>query len=1039
MENNTPKRKRPIWEDISVVNENKEAGHFLSMPFEKAPEEGVYAKSPYVISLNGDWKFKWCMGDKHEEGIEKVSIDDSSWDTIKVPGVWQMAGYGQPFYYAMNYPQAIGVAKSKMPDISHQLQEIGVYRTKFEFPREDFGRRVFIHFGAVKAAMELYINGSYVGFSQGSMTPHEFDITDFVARETNLVTVVVYRYATGTYLEDQDMWFLSGIYRDVFVYSEDELCLRDAYVTAEPDLANGSGTVKISAKIKNWGEVRQARLSAKLSGHGKNITLGSVDFEAEGENEINIECKVDDIKLWSDETPNLYDVALKLEANRKTCVKTVRTGFRKVEIEGNVLKLNGKRILLRGVNRHDFTAENGWAVPEEIIRKDLTYMKQWNVNALRTSHYPDTPVLYDICDELGILVMDECDLETHGVRSKKVPGSDKRWTPHCLDRMSRMVLRDRNHPSIIIWSLGNEAGQGENFCRMKELANELDPTRPVHYEGYYNEGCTDFISRMYPTPQDTQMYADCVNPVQGLMGAVNALSGEDKALDVEYFKTMPVVFCEYAHCMENSLGNFKEHMDIFEANENIAGGFVWDYVDQAIHQKAEDGTDLWLHGEAFFEKKSKYGKRNVGSGGNGYFCANGVIAADRTPHPAAMELSYVYQRIDAKLCDGGIEIINKYHTKDLNEFDIEWDLHSESGSIECGKAEISCAPGKSAVLKLDLPEYKDINGVSLDLCFCNKEKTAWGEKGYVQAKVQLEMTAFVPAALKKSEGKVDIKKNSGELVVSAGNVEYRFEKGVLAGVKVKGEEMLKAPVVPNWFRPITDNDGAVINFVPQFAGFLAYYKHQKANEKQKCKSFKCKMIDNCAVIVSSWKAPGFGPCTMTHTINAEGKIEISLKANTGASEPLRVGFQTALAKDYAAVDYYGRGPVDNYCDRKRGSHIGRYTTTVKLLGHTYLRPQENAHRCDTSELILSNGKRSVRINASGEKKFEFNVLPHTINALDKARYRHELKDGEEVTLCIDAAMCGVGGDMPGMAMLQPQYKINKMTDYSVSVIIDFKN
>ncbi|MEG1427724.1 MAG: glycoside hydrolase family 2 TIM barrel-domain containing protein, partial [Oscillospiraceae bacterium] len=540
----------------------------------------------------------------------------------------------------------IGTDQKKIPEISHGLQEVGIYRKCFTVPRNFAEREIFLHFGALKSAAEISVNGHYVGYTLGSMTPHEFNVTKYLVEGENIVVATVYRYSVGTYFEDQDMWFLSGIYRDVFLYAESPLAVRDIFACADLDQAYENGSLTVTLKLNNFRGISNASISVFLFETQQNIGDRTLSGD---EDEVVFSAEIPTPAKWSPEFPSLYTVVIALTIDGVTEYKSVKVGFKKIEIHGNVLRLNGKRLLLRGVNRHDYHPETGWAVPYETYLQDLTFMKQWNINAIRTSHYPNDPRLYELCDKMGILVMDECDMETHGVRTKNIPGNDPRWTPHVLDRMSRMILRDRNHPCVFMWSLGNEAGSGSNFFKMKTLANTLDPTRPVHYEGYIHQDATDVISRMYPKKDNIEAMAEKRIPYNGISAMMNKLITNSAEFPLELYETMPVIFCEYAHAMENSLGNFKEHMDIMEAHDHMAGAFIWDFVDQAILRKTKDGSE-WLYGDDFAEIYNKENglKSKSGVGSNSYFCANGIIGADRIPHPAAAEVKKVYQTIKVR-------------------------------------------------------------------------------------------------------------------------------------------------------------------------------------------------------------------------------------------------------------------------------------------------------------------------------------------------------------------------------------------------------
>ena len=593
------------WENPEIFKINKEDGHAIMMPFDSEKDALSAKESNYKQSLNGKWKFYWQRGLKNQpENFQLTSFDDSHWDEINVPSVWQTQGYSVPYYYASTFPKAFSRSKGKIPSIDHDMQEIGFYRKSFTLNENFNGREIFLHFGAAKSALEIYVNGEFVGYSQGSMTPHEFNVTKVLKPGENVITAKLYRYSDGSYLEDQDMWWLCGIYREVYLFAEPKLCLRDFYFKTDFDDSYTDSNVTLNMYINNYNNIRgKMTASAKLidSNNGE-ILLGTKETELSGGNEaVTFTETVKAPEKWSAETPNLYTLVMTIELDGKIiCVKTYKVGFKKVEIKGEKIYYNGMPLMIKGVNRHDFDCDNGWAVPREIYTQDLDIMKQNNINSIRTSHYPDDPYFYDMCNKYGFYVMDECEVETHGVRRKGVPGSNPVWTGAVVDRMQRMVLRDRNNPCVFMWSLGNEAGDGSNFMEMKKAALALDNSRQFHYEGDFDLTKSDVISRMYPTKDIMEKLGNKQPITISLYDNIaNQLAADSKPIKAEMYEGKPVVLCEYAHSMENSLGNFQEYIDDFEKYDNMCGGFIWDFVDQALHVKDENGNDNYLYGTDF--------------------------------------------------------------------------------------------------------------------------------------------------------------------------------------------------------------------------------------------------------------------------------------------------------------------------------------------------------------------------------------------------------------------------------------------------------
>ncbi len=669
------------WENPEIFKINKEDGHAIMMPFDSEEDALSANESKYKQSLNGKWKFYWQRGLKNQpENFQLTSFDDSHWDEINVPSVWQTEGYSVPYYYASTFPKAFSRSKGKIPSIDHDMQEIGFYRKTFTLDENFNGREIFLHFGAAKSALEVYVNGEFVGYSQGSMVPHEFNVTKVLKPGENVITAKLYRFSDGSYLEDQDMWWLCGIYREVYLFAEPKLCLRDFYFKTDFDDTYKDSNVTLDMYINNYNNIKgKMKACAKLiDANGKEISLGVKEIELLGGNEtVEFNEVVKSPKKWSAETPNLYTLVMTIELDGKVvCVKTYKVGFKKVEIKGEKIYYNGMPLMIKGVNRHDFDCDHGWAVPRERYTQDLDIMKQNNINSIRTSHYPDDPYFYDMCNKYGFYVMDECDVESHGVRRKGVPGSNPRWTGAVVDRLHRMVFRDRNNPCVFMWSLGNEAGDGSNFMEMKKAALALDDTRQFHYEGDFDLTKSDVISRMYPTKDIMEKLGNKEPITISLYDNIaNQLAADSKPIKAEMYEGKPIVLCEYAHSMENSLGNFQEYIDDFEKYDNMCGGFIWDFVDQALHVKDENGNDNYLYGTDFQGKEPHklidIPNTTAMTGSNVYFCANGIIGADRKPHPQIVEVKHGYQNvgitaIDAK--NGEFMIINKFLFTKLSDF-----------------------------------------------------------------------------------------------------------------------------------------------------------------------------------------------------------------------------------------------------------------------------------------------------------------------------------------------------------------------------------
>lgn len=1040
-----------IWENPSIIKENKEDGHVISLCYDKADSAAKRQPSPYKISLSGSWKFFWQKGvGALPESFVRPDFDDSSWEDITIPGVWQFQkDYTKPWYYANSFPNCICVAEKKIPSIDIAGQEIAMHRTSFDLPEDWTSREIFLHFGAAKAGIKVFVNGEYVGYSQGSFTPHEFDITKYVHAGKNTVAAEVYRYTDGTYLEDQDMWFLSGIYREVYVYSEPKTTIRDYFVRTE--LVNNYTDADLTADllIKDYSEGgKNVHIEATLLTAKKPTIIGSTDIMTRaGENKISFKKHIERPVLWSAENPALYTILFKITTDGNTTYKSCRIGFKQVEIVGEKILINGQPLLIRGVNRHDFDPDHGWAVPDERYIQDLDIMKRNNINSIRTSHYPNDPRFYDLCDEYGFYVMDECDLETHGVRRKNVPGDNPMWTEAVVDRMERMVLRDRNHACVFMWSLGNEAGDGSNFLRMKQAALKLDNTRQFHYEGDFDFTKSDVISRMYPTEDQVEKLGK-KEPltITWFDNIANSLAADSKPIPKELY-TKPVVFCEYAHAMENSLGNFQAYMDAFEKYDNLCGGYIWDFVDQAIHKVNEDGEDMWLYGTDYNEKdlwiKPPYNTCAI-VGSNTYFNANGIISADRKIHPSIHEVRKVYCEIQIKAIDvaaGKFLLKNKYMFSDLSKFDICYVITNNGEVIKKGNIKRdsfeALAPLSEKEININygleaMPEGEII----ITFSYVRRDDCRFAKAGYEQGWDQFIIKAEDEKAKPVFENNVEIKGSQKDFIVSGENFEYRFVNGLLISMKKDGKEYLAGAFKPNYYRALTDNDIDYINFVPPLIPLHPLHLWRKATDTLKSKAKLVHRYSHSAFIETTFSVLSMKDVKMTYTVYPDGKIDITHEG-TALMDMVRFGTALTMNKDFSIVKWYGRGPHENYIDRKTGARIALHEMSVEDMEHHYMRPQENGHRIDVRMMEIKNSDgEGLRFKKIGETPFAINCHHYTINELDDATHIHSLKHKDFTTVCIDLMQRGIGGDTPGNACLREPNIMHKGTKYSYTFSVE---
>jgi len=1010
----------PYWENPRIFGENKEPGHNTALPFDTAEAAAARLESPYRLSLNGSWKFYWQQGlHFRREDYRSADFDDSAWDETPVPSLWQMQGYGKPVYVCAFYPKAISTNEKEIPKIDPERNEVGVYRRRFTLPEDFADKQIFLHFGAVKAGFFLYLNGRQVGYSQGSMTPAEFNVTEYLRPGENQITVEVFRYTDGTYLEDQDMWFLSGIYRDVYLYAEKNLCIRDFYANTGLSEDYRDGTLELEVSLANYGEAADCRLEAWIYDGERQTQIGKQACRAEsGETRLAFSYIEKPARLWSAEEPNLYSLVLVLKQGRKilSC-KSVRVGFRKVEIKGNVLHINGKRAILKGVNRHDFDPDHGWAVPKSRYYEDLYLMKRANINAIRTSHYPDAELFYELCDELGFYVMDEADLESHGVRGKGLPGDWESFRGAQVDRAQRMVLRDRSRACVCIWSLGNEAGDGPNFMHERRAILALDGTRPIHYEGAQNMEVTDFISRMYPLRDTVKMLREQREVEPGLMeNIINLLAADNKSISAEDFATKPVVYCEYAHAMENSLGNFKEYVEDFERYEHMCGGFIWDYVDQAI-RRAENGQERWLYGGDFDEGRSSY-----------YFCANGIIGADRVPHPSYYEVKKVYANLKILPKDpknGMVILKNANLFQSTKGYNVLWTVAAEGTVFQQGLIDnLNIPPLSEQEIRLPLETAKFPAGECiLTVSYVTKEASPWAEAGYEQAWEQFVLQPRSPAVLAPVPGKLVYRKRQHSVEINGADFRARLEDGALCSLIYGGKEMLEPgkPLRPNFFRALTDNDREYFNHAAPLASMHLLYLWKYTAPLARVRSTQVKQEDHGLSVFVRWSVPFAKEVTLGYHFRANGDIRLQFTGAGLLLPILKVGLRVGLRKEFDQVVWYGRGPHENYCDRKTGAKIERHVLPAAALEHRYMRPQENGTRTDTRLLELTNTRGEGIVLEACQEPFMFNYGAYAPETLDRAEHLYELVEDGYWTLMLDAFQRGVGGDLPGFAMLHRPY------------------
>ncbi len=1011
------------WENPKIIGRNKEIAHNTLIPFGdlKSALKGRN-NSPFFRSLNGLWKFNWVKKPADRPiKFYNVDFDESNWNSIDVPSNWQMHGYGIPIYTNIRYPYSINT--KQIPGIDHEYNPIGSYRTVFNISEEWQNREIFIHFGGVKSAFYIWINGEKIGYSQDSMTPAEFNITNYVKKENNLLAVEVYRWSDGSYLEDQDMWRFSGIFREVFLFSTPKVHIRDFFAHCELDETYKDAILKLRIKIRNYGKEKVSQYKVEISlldkeqqFVGSEILMEKLfDVDSFSETVIKLQTNIQNPEKWSAEIPNLYDLILILKDPKGNVIEVEQSkfGFRVIEIKNDGgLYLNGKSIILKGVNRHEHDPDHGRSVSVSGMVQDIKIFKQNNINAVRTSHYSNDPKFYELCDEFGIYVLDECNLESHGLRDV-LPGSDPLWTEACVDRMVNMVERDKNHPNIIIWSLGNEAGFGDNFRKMKTAALEIDATRPFHYEGDYKHEITDIISYMYYSPKKLDRAA------------------------IQHFKKgdkRPHVLCEYAHAMGNSLGNFQKFMDVFEKRKNCIGGFIWDYVDQGLRKISEDGKEYWAYGGDFGDEPND---KN--------FCINGIVMPDRKPNPALYEVKKVYQNIKVEPVDlikGRVKIYNKYQFIALDFIEVFWELTANGIVIQKDKLNnfwIGPDDKKEIEIPFTLHEVEPNTEYHVKILSILSKDTPWAEKGHIVAWDQFKIPVeILNIDYENIQNIPDIKiiDSLNSIILEGSNFKVIIGKisGVIEALIFEETKLISSPLFPNFWRAPIDNDlGFFDEDLEDFASDVPTIDMSWRTAGKEREIIDFSVIDlNPQVkrILVEFKVSNAEKnLSLNYTFYGNGDIFVESNF-TPNKNMIRFGMQMSIPADFNKMTWYGRGPHETMLDRKTGAAIGIYSKYIEDLIHPYVRPQENGNRSDVRWAALTNKNGlGLLISDIGDTLLNVSAWPYTMEDLEKAKHNHELPRRDTITLNIDYNQQGVGGDIPAFTMLHSEFKLRKKIPY----------
>lgn len=1016
------------WENPAINGINRLPAHAtsISFPDEKSALNVDVRTSSRYLDLNGKWKFSWSpTPDKAPADFYKTDYNYKGWKEINVPANWELQGYGIAIYTNSVYP----FVPVNPPYVPKDDNPVGCYIREFSLPSDWKDMQVTLHFGGVSSAFYCWINGQLVGYSEDSMLPAEFDATPYLKPGKNVIAAKVYRWSDGSYMEDQDHWRLSGIHRDVYLTASPKFRIYDFFVRTDLDDRYENAQLNINLNIKNFGNIQpegwtveanlydpqgKAVFDQPVSKSAGMIWRKRFPFRASlpfGD----LTAEVKNPMLWSAEFPNLYTLTLVLKDKQGKTVeaRSCKVGFRKLEIKNGEFFVNGASTLLYGVNRHDHDPKLGKTATREAMLRDMMLLKQHNFNAVRTSHYPNDPYWYDLCDQYGIYVIDEANLETHGIGASL--SNNPEWGSAFLERAQRMALRDKNHPSVIFWSLGNESGSGPNHATMVGWLKEFDNTRFIHYEGAQSLNnemdppYVDMISRMYDSIDEMVAWAN--HPVD----------------------RRPVMWCEYAHAMGNSLGNFYKFWDAIRGNKRLIGAFIWDWRDQGIYQKDKNGKEYWAYGGDFGDKIN-----------SGNFCFNGVIGPDQSVKPAILEAKKVMQPVQVtaeNLSEGRFAVRNWHHEADLSRYDIRWEILENGVKINEGSSpSMKTAAASTERLKLDyrMPASKNGAEYLLRIVFSLNSDFPWAGKGHIVAweefalpvkSGQLETIDIsgLPALTLANEGNaVKITGQGFETSISKTN-------GALVSYKVNGKELLTSPMRPNFWRPPTDNDDG--SKMVQREGIW----------KDACRSAKVLRVQsiqpekNVVKTTVEMEMPEVGGKMINEfTVFGDGKIAFDYSFNAGPGMPdiLRIGMQMAVPGDYDHLEWFGLGPHETYWDRQRGAMTGIYSQSVRNDFFHYGFPQESNNKWNTRWAKLTN-KQGAGIMFYAQKPLSFSAWPYSMDDIEKALHINELPDRDFITINVDHLQQGVGGDDSWSLNARPhvEFRIPAGNTYKYSFII----
>ena len=1012
------------WQDAEINQINRAPMHSSFFAYEsvEAANKAVKEKSENFMTLNGTWKFFWVENaDQRPTDFFKVGYNDKGWDDFQVPAVWELNGYGDPIYVNVGYGWR-NQYKNNPPFVPTEKNHVGSYRREIVVPADWKGKDIIAHFGSVTSNMYLWVNGKFVGYSEDSKLEAEFDITKYLKPgQKNLIAFQVFRWCDGSYLEDQDFFRHSGVGRDCYLYTRNQKRIDDIRITPDLDSEYKNGTLGIELSLKGNNNV-----TLELLDSHNNVVATK---EVKGSGKVSAEMAVENPNKWTAETPYLYTLRASVKnGNSVSEVVPVKVGFRKIELKNAQILVNGQPVLFKGANRHEMDPDGGYVVSRERMIQDIQIMKKFNINAVRTCHYPDDPFWYELCDKYGIYMVAEANIESHGMGyGETTLAKNPIYAKAHMERNMRNVQRNFNHPSIIFWSLGNEAGYGPNFEAAYDWIKAEDPSRAVQYEQAHKDGKSDIFCPMY------YRYTGC----------------EEYSKDDKYQK--PLIQCEYAHAMGNSEGGFKEYWDLIRKYPKYQGGFIWDFVDQSCRWTGKNGKMIYAYGGDF----------NRFDASDNNFCDNGLISPDRVPNPHMYEVGYFYQNIwvtPGDLSKGEVKVYNENFFRDLSAYYMEWEVLKDGKVVRSGLVEnLNVAPQQTATLKLDLGKVCDCGEWLLNVKFVQKNRESLVPAGHVVAKNQLVLKEYkAPSMDFKNVEETNVAvvtpvandDNYNCLEINGENFNIQFNKrnGYMDSYTVNGTQMIKegAELSPNFWRAPTDNDFG--------AGLQKRYAAWK-NPGISLVSMKHETVDNQLVVSTEYDMKNVSAkLYITYTINNKGAVKVNQKMgadkNAKVSDMFRFGMQMVMPKSFENISYYGRGPVENYSDRNHSTDLGIYNQTVTEQFYAYIRPQENGTKTDIRwwKQLNEEGKGLMFVAAA---PFSASALHYTIESLDdgwekKQSHSNEVEEADLTNVLIDKAQQGLACEDSWGAIPLPKYRLPYgdyeftfiMTPVSANIVID---